>query len=160
MFFTTYDLSKFFDFESIFDVQFELYRSNIRGKIYRLLYELNRNVRITVQTPVGPTESKDIGPAVTQGGIDAPISSANNMANGVEEAFKDSKNEAKYKELALAPLVFLDDVGRMGDDRESAQEANNRMECMVESKQLSINLEKSCFMIFGNKKARKKQRKI
>ena len=137
---------------------FELYQSEVRGKIYRLLYELNKNVTIKVQTPVGETESVDIGPTITQGSVDAAVISANNMSNGVEEAFEDSNSEIMYKELKLAPLVFLDDIGRMGDDRNSAQEANEKVEAMVDSKQLSLNLDKSSYMIFGNQKSRKKIR--
>ena len=66
---------------------------------------------------------------------------ANNMANGVEEAFRDSTKEIKFEELKLAPLVFLDDIARMGEDRDSAQDANHRMEEMADSKQLSFNIQ-------------------
>ena len=47
----------------------------------------------------------------------------------------------------------------MAEDRNSAQEANKRVEKMVHSKQLSLNKEKSTYMVFGNQKARKKLNK-
>ena len=50
-----WDLSKFFDRESLHDCLNELYKSNVRGKLYRLLYSMNKNTRISIQTPVGLT---------------------------------------------------------------------------------------------------------
>ena len=41
-----YDLKKFFDRESLHDCMQELYKSNIRGKIYKLLYAMNENIKI------------------------------------------------------------------------------------------------------------------
>ena len=35
---TMYDLKKYFDSESIFDCCYEVYKSNVKGKVYRLLY--------------------------------------------------------------------------------------------------------------------------
>ena len=68
----------------------------------------------------------------------------------------DNERELKVEELALAPLVFLDDIGNLAEDTKAAQEANDRIETMVETKQLSLNLDKSSFMIIGNSKARNK----
>ena len=47
-----WDLSKFFDRENLMDCMNELYKSGIKGKLYRLLYNMNKNTRICVQTPV------------------------------------------------------------------------------------------------------------
>ena len=38
-----WDVSKFFDRESLTDCMNELYRSKIQGKVYRLLYKMNKN---------------------------------------------------------------------------------------------------------------------
>ena len=51
--FTSYDLAVFFDSEDIFDCLDEAYPSEIRGKVYRLLYKMNENIRIKVKTPLG-----------------------------------------------------------------------------------------------------------
>ena len=53
-----FDLVKFFDSESLVDGIGELYRSNVKGKPYKLLYELNKDTRITVRTPVGDSEKR------------------------------------------------------------------------------------------------------
>ena len=44
---TSYDLEKFFDFEDIFDILSEVYESGVSGKVYRLIYQMNKNMRIT-----------------------------------------------------------------------------------------------------------------
>ena len=48
-----WDLKKFFDSENLIDCMSEMYKSNVKGKIYRLLYKMNQNIRISVKTPVG-----------------------------------------------------------------------------------------------------------
>ena len=47
---------KSFDTENLIDCMSELYSSQIRGKIYRLIYKMNQNIRISVKTPVGETK--------------------------------------------------------------------------------------------------------
>ena len=59
---TSYDLMKFFDMEDIYDCLGEVYSCNVKGKVYRLIYGMNQNVKIKVKTPVGITESKETGP--------------------------------------------------------------------------------------------------
>ena len=58
---STWDISKFFDSECLIDVMNELYRNELRGKLYRLVYLMNQNTRIKVSTPVGVTEERDTG---------------------------------------------------------------------------------------------------
>ena len=43
-----YDVSKFFDRESLRDGMNSVYHSGIRGKLYRLLFLLNSETKITV----------------------------------------------------------------------------------------------------------------
>ena len=80
---TSYDLEKFFDFENIFDILNEVYISGVGGKIYRLIYEMNKNVKIKVKTPVGLTEVEETGPGASQGSVDAPVISSVSIGDGV-----------------------------------------------------------------------------
>ena len=54
---TLFDLKKYFDRESTVDCFYEVYKNEIKGKVYRMLYLLNKNVRIQVRTPVGVSQS-------------------------------------------------------------------------------------------------------
>ena len=56
-----FDISKFFDREFLRDGMNELYKCAISGKLYRLIFLLNKDTRITVRTPVGDTGSVNVG---------------------------------------------------------------------------------------------------
>ena len=70
---TGYDISTFFDSEDIYDVFSEIYASQVKGKDYRLLFEMNRNTRIRIKTPVGDSQWSDTGPNLTQGSVEAAV---------------------------------------------------------------------------------------
>ena len=95
----SFDLRKFYDSEHIYDCMNELYSSQLKGKLYRLIYEMNKNIRIRVKTPVGLTKPEDTGPTIGQGGVDACTISAVNIDNGVDDAFVDSGGEIVYSGL-------------------------------------------------------------
>ena len=65
-----WDISKYFDRESLIDVLGEAYKCDVRGKLYRLLYELNKDTLIKVRTPVGDTDEKETGAGLGQGTIE------------------------------------------------------------------------------------------
>ena len=115
---------------------------------------MNKNTKICVQTPVGLTNEQDTGEGVGQSTLEGALISAVNLDNGVDDFFRDSEYEASYEEVDLQPLLYQDDVARLSMDLESAQMGNDRMENMAETKLLDYNLEKSCFIVFGDKKSR------
>ena len=174
-----FDLSKYFDSESLIDCCAEIYRNKTKGKLYRLLFLLNKNVKIRVKTPVGVTKSHDTGPTVSQGSAEGAIISADNLDNGVSEAFHDeeeneeatdkvkddakAENEViqnvKYEEVVIEPMLFQDDVANAADSVEDAQKANRKMVDLLEKKLLNLNLDKSLCIIAGSKKAREKWRR-
>ena len=151
-----WDLSKFFDKESLFDCLGELYKKGIKGKMYRLLYALNKNTKFSILTPVGVTEEVERGPGVGQGTGEGALISSLNLDSGVREYFSSSDCEVSYGPVQLAPILFKDDVARLALNIRSAQQGNIRMETMAETKLLDYNLEKSTFMILGNKKSKEK----
>ena len=155
---STWDVSKFFDREVLVDCMNELHKNNIRGKLYRLFFEMNKNTRICVQTPVGLTEERDTGQGVGQGTLEGALVSAVNLDNGVRDFFQDSEYEVSYGEVEIKPLLYQDDVARMSLDIDSAQMGNDRMENMAETKLLNFNVEKSCYIVIGNKKTRKEMK--
>ena len=134
----------------------ELYRNNVKGKLYKLLYVLNKDTRISVRTPVGDTEQRNTGEGWGQGTIEGAICSAVNLDNGVRDFFATSEYEISYGDVMLFPALFQDDVSRMCLDAVSAQMGNDRMEAMAETKLLDFNRDKSCIIIVGKGKARQK----
>ena len=155
MILASYDLRKFFDSENIFDILSELYSSKVRGKMYRLVYQMNKNVQIKVKTAVGLSESEQTGPGASQGSVDAPIISSNSIGNGVSDAFATSKVEARYPNVELSAQIYMDDIARLAENVASAQYANEVMEELLGKKSLKLNLDKSSFLVIGTKKSRR-----
>ena len=151
---SAWDISKFFDKEYLPDVMGEIYKNEVRGKLYRLLYLMNKNTRISVQTPVGMTDEIDTGEGLGQGTVEGAIASAVSLDNGVRDYFENSEDEIHYHGLPLAPLLFQDDVLRLSLGITSAQAGNTKMEDVAESKLLNFNLEKSCYSVIGRERRR------
>ena len=103
---SAWDISKFFDKECLTDVMGEIFKSNVRGKLYRLLYHMNKNTRICVQTPVGVSEEENTGEGLGQGTVEGAIASAVSLDNGVRDYFMNSEEEIHYHGILLAPLLF------------------------------------------------------
>ena len=127
----------------------------MKGKVYKLMYEMNKDTRISVRTAVGNTEQRETGEGWGQGTIEGAICSAVNLDNGVRDFFATSECEVSYGDMALSPLLFQDDVSRLSLDPLSAQIGNDKMEAMAETKLLDFNLDKSCIIVIGNAKLRK-----
>ena len=69
--------------------------------------------------------------------------------------FKDSIDELSYGEPRLQPLLFQDDINRVATSVLTAQKGNNQNESVVETMLLDFNLDKSCYIVMGNEKAKK-----
>ena len=73
-----YDISKFFDRESLRDGMNSIYNCGVKGKLYRLIYNMNKETKIRFRTAVGQTEEKETGENIGQGTLEgANISAAN-----------------------------------------------------------------------------------
>ena len=167
-----YDLKKYFDSESLFDCCSEIYKSQVRGKIYRLLFQLNKNVRIRVKTPVGVTASADTGPTVSQGSSEGAIVSSVNLDNGIKEYYHDNEDETRdneegnrtkrkigkihYEDIVMNPMLYQDDCTNLADNIDDAQKSNDLMVELLETKPLTLNQDKSKFLLAGDKKKRQK----
>ena len=152
---TAFDISKFFDSECLVDVMNELFKNEIHGKIYRLLYSMNKSCKIQVHTPVGVSETADTGETLAQGSIEAAIASAVSLDNGgVRDFFDNSEHKVHYQDLPLAPLLYQDDIARLSLSVQSAQFGNDALRSVAESKLLNFNVDKSGFVIFGSKQRR------
>ena len=56
---TMWDLQHYFDSVALIDCLGELYESQIKEKLYRLVFRMNENIRIAVITPIGRMEFTD-----------------------------------------------------------------------------------------------------
>ena len=148
-----YDISNFFDRENLKDGLNALYNCGINGKLYRLIFELNRRTSLKVKTGVGLSTSTELGENITQGSIGGALISTVNLDYTVDIHFKKSRHELSYSSTKLQPLIFQDDIFRMCSSWEAAQAGIKMIEAVMESKLLDLNLEKSCYIVIGDKKA-------
>ena len=117
---------------------------------------MNDTVRVKVKTPVEISKVEEADGGASQGSVEASTLSSVNLDSGVRDGFEESDKEVKFYNLELAPMIFVDDVLRMGDSIESAQYANELMEELVKRKFLRFNQSKSSFLVMGSRKERKK----
>ena len=107
-----FDLRKYFDSESLKDAMNALYCYRVRGKLYNLIYELNKSSTIQIQTSVGVSDSFEVGPTVAQGSIGGGLISSCNLDYSVNRYFYNSSTEVFYHDLKMQPLIYQDDLGR------------------------------------------------
>ena len=132
----------------------EIYKINIHGKLYRLLFKLNEDTCIRVNTPLGMSEERRAGEIVGQGTVEGAVMSAINLDNGCRDFFQNSEEEVVFGEVKLGPILFQDDIARLSLTVSGAQAGNDKMEGVVERKLMNFNLEKSCYIVIGRKKRR------
>ena len=154
--FQCWDMSKFFDKESLLDCLNTLKTAaDIDNKSYRLWYKLNENTEISVKTSVGESDTETIPNSIGQGSVGAALVSSLNIGNSMAEVFRDIASTS-IGTLGLNNLVFQDDISKMNDHLGQAREACTKIDNMLKRKQLSVNYDKSKFLIIGNNNYRKK----
>ena len=139
------------DSEDLYDVMDQVHASQVKGKVYRLLFRLNENMNIRVHTPVGFTQVKETGLTVGLGTVDSAIISSTSIGNSVDVTFAHSDCEVTYSSLKLLPQSFMDNILRMAEGLTSAQYGNNLLEDLMGEKSLDFNTDKSCFLLMGNR---------
>ena len=74
------------------DVLTELKKAKIDNKLYRLIYELNKDARVTVRTAVGNSKEIETTETVVQGSIKVGRISSNSLSKGVDDFFSSSSS--------------------------------------------------------------------
>ena len=153
--FQCFDMEKFFDKERLLDCMYTLHtKAKVDDKSYRLWFRLNEDTRISVNTSVGRSRSKVIEDSVGQGSAGAAIVSSLNIGCAVEDAFKD-QTSTTIGDVELNSEVFQDDIANLNDDTGKQRQACKNIYTELTKKGLSINYNKSKFVVIGNKKQRR-----
>ena len=125
-----------FDSEDPFDCLNQVYSSEVTGKLCRLPFQMNKNVRLMFQSPV-----RDTLPAIT--GVDGAVLSSVSIGHDVSNAFKDKEDEyeVKYENVQLCPL-------RCSDTVKSANYDNKLLEKVISEKGLNSLLRNQCLLLW------------
>ena len=105
-----FDLKKYFNRECLVDCLGELYRANVKGKLYKLIHELNKNTRIRVRTAVGDSETREINEGVAQGSMEASLISSSSLWKGTSDIFASSECEISYGNFTISTFEYQDDI--------------------------------------------------
>ena len=147
-----FDLKKYFDSEVLVDAMDNLYKCGINGKLYRLIYELNKSNFIRIKTPVGITDGFASGENVTQGSVGGGIISSLNLDIPIVNYFENSEDEVNYGNITMNPIIYQDDLARLSSSVKNAQAGIDRVETCMETKMLDLHDEKSCYLLIGKGK--------
>ena len=147
-----YDISKFFDKETVPDVMNTLHEVGVDGKCYRAWALMNENTNIRVKTGVGYTAWSQEGPMIGQGTGGGALVSQANLDKGVVDMFRGSEEEVRYGGVRVLPVMFQDDIMRAAGSVEAARAGNIKMASVMDSKQLTLNPDKTGFIMFGKEK--------
>ena len=128
----------------------EAFKSGVKGKAYRLLFEMNKESIIKVKTPLGYSEEAETKAHLGQGTVEGAVLSANSIDKGVDEYLGD-ENDINYGNLVVKSLIFQDDIASASKTIEAAQSKNNKIEAMLETKLLDLNSLKSVVLVTGTK---------
>ena len=152
--FNLYDMSKFFDKESLLDCMDILNTvAGIDKKSYRMWYKLNEDTDIRVKTSVGLSSVARIKDSIGQGSVGAALVSSLNIGSAIKDTFGNEKS-TKIGNLYLNSLIFQDDISKLNDTLEQAREGCKRIDKTLQQKLLSLNYDKSNFLIIGSGKFR------
>jgi len=156
----TFDMSKFFDKEPLRDIMNVLREwAKIDNKCYRLWYRLNENTRISVRTSVGESKCAVCPDTIGQGLEGSALVSSCSIGTAIQETFK-NEFSTWIGNLGLCCLIFQDDIGKLNDTLKEVREGCNKIDETLKSKLLSLNYDKSKFVIIGSAKARAEMENI
>ena len=144
------DLIKAFDKMLLKAVMIDLWKSNIRGRIWRSIYNLNKQSLITIKTPYGDTEEIRIGETLKQGSVLASILAALHTDN-IKDYFQNSGLGLYYNNVHIPNLLFQDDIVRIETDPDKMNTANRRHKSYQEVNRMKFHEDKTVVVNVNNK---------
>ena len=156
---SVFDMAKFFDKESLLDCMNTLNKkAKIDAKSYRMWFKLNENTKISVKTSVGDTKKAPIDDSVGQGSFGAALVSSLNIGSAIVDEFK-GESTANIGLLMLLCLILQDDIMKMCDTVEQARKGTQKIDEILKKKLLSVNYDKSKYLVLGKGKAKERMLK-
>ena len=131
-------------------VLYTLWNRGIKGKIWRVIYELKSNQKIKIKTKFGLTDEVVVNDSLRQG---KPLS-------GPEFAcFIDDLNcqllakdlGTRYLYLTIASLLFMDDISAIAESKQELTKMLQVTDNFLSKWQLKVNQNKSGIIVFNEK---------
>ena len=158
----SYDYTQMYDSMSLDITISDLYDNGVKDDLLKLLYEVNKNMKISVNTPYGLTEPTVIPALVAQGDLFSPLQAAvqvDSMTRKLEEEdiARVEVGEPgllfRYKGIVPIPsLGLMDDNLTVSETGFKAEEINIFMNENSALKKLQFNPKKCKFIKIGKNK--------
>ena len=120
----------------------DLYKSSsVKDDKIRLLFELNQDNKVAINTPVGQTERKTIPNIIMQGTTPAPLLCSNSCDSLGRESEKDDEYLCLYKKKVKIPLLgCVDDLLGAASCGKPSLDLNIFINSKIEAKKLNFHL--------------------
>ena len=144
------DLKKAFDTMVLVNVMNNMWEAGIRGKIWRIIYEINKKAIIYIKTPFGTTTSLETYENLKQGSVLASKMAAMHT-DTVNKIFKNSGLGIMYGKMNIGNLLFQDDIIRIEATAKKMDEANKYLETFEKINKMEFHPDKTVILTTGGK---------
>ncbi len=153
------DAEKCFDKLWLQDCLIDIKEAGLREREVQMIYELNKQANIKVQTPAGVTKEIEVDEIVKQGTIFGPMLCCVNSAN--INNMKEKAVTYITPELEIQALTYVDDIMAAGS-KEVIEKVGKNLRNMEKEKKYTFNNAngKSHFMIIKSGKEKEKEPNI
>ena len=146
------DLVKAFDKMILKNVLNDLWKAEVKGKIWRNIYMINQTAFIKIKTPAGLTDEFQIGETLKQGSVLASTL-ASLHTDGVNRLFENSGIGINYGNVRVNQLLFQDDILKIESSPQSLNQANSIYTWFAKVNRMVYHQDKSVYMSTTNENA-------
>ena len=144
------DVTKAYDKAWLNAILYTMYHSGIEGKIWRVVKDLNTNLKAKIKTKHGPTREITITDSIRQGGVLSVVAYSNLIDEISKEITKAGKGKLKVGETEITGcLLWMDDVVLIHDKHSELQQMLNTTHELAQRFHIKFGKEKSQTLKLG-----------
>ena len=145
-----YDYKQCFDTLWIEECLNDFYDGGLQNEKLALLYNVNKNVKVAVKTPVGKTPRGSIHNVIIQGDVFGPLLCSKQVDSFGKECIEENKYTYMYKgEVEIPPLGMVDDLICVSECGYKTTMLNSFIRFKTNEKKLQFGIEKCKKMHVG-----------
>ena len=153
------DLIKAFDKMLLKAVMLDLWDSEIKGRLWRNIFQINKQAKIKIKTPFGETSEAEIAEILKQGSVLATILAALHT-DSIKKYFVNSGLGSYYRNLHIPNLLFQDDIVRIEKNSNDMNTANMRHNTYKEINRMKFHEDKTVILRVNMKKPEQTEVKL
>ena len=147
LFLTAYDFEQAFDSLWLEDCILSMKRLGVEKEYLQLIYSLNKNATVTVQTPYGETSPFKSDPIVKQGTILGP-----SLCSSSTGEYCDINPGVCVGNLVISSLLFVDDIVDLSSTLEDCETSHKNAVHFAKKKKLIYSGTKCFNMVINGKR--------